>query len=76
MQTISRTPYSRKASSERLTDNDTRPARARAKSIRASLDRFSKTAHTRPFTLVDYLWFVGGFVGIYGTIAGLLWIGG
>ena len=31
---------------------------------------------TRPFTLVDYLWFLGGFVGIYGTIAGLLWIGG
>ena len=25
--------------------------------------------HTRPFTLVDYVWFLGGFVVIYGTIA-------
>ena len=24
---------------------------------------------TRPFTLVDYLWFAGGFVAIYGSIA-------
>ena len=28
--------------------------------------------HTRPFTLVDYLWFAGGFVAIYGSIAVLL----
>ena len=27
---------------------------------------------TRSFTLVDYLWFTGGFVVIYGTIAVLL----
>ncbi len=24
---------------------------------------------TRPFTLVYYLWFTGGFVAIYGSIA-------
>ena len=24
---------------------------------------------TRPFTLTDYLWFAGGFLAIYGTIA-------
>ncbi len=23
----------------------------------------------RPFTLVDYVWFLGGFVAIYGSIA-------
>ena len=38
MQTVSRTPYSRKASSERLTDNGTQPARERAKALRASID--------------------------------------
>ncbi len=24
---------------------------------------------TRPFTFVDYVWFLGGFLAIYGTIA-------
>ena len=24
---------------------------------------------TGPFTLVDYVWFAGGFLAIYGTIA-------
>ncbi len=31
---------------------------------------------TQPFTLVDYLWFAGGFVAIYGTIAALLYVDG
>ena len=31
---------------------------------------------TRPNTLVDYLWFAGGFVAIFGTIAALLSVDG
>ena len=38
MQTVSSTPHSHKASSERLTDNETRPARERAKALRESID--------------------------------------
>ena len=38
--------------------------------------RKASSRQVRPFAIVDYLWFAGGFVAIFGTIAGLLWIGG
>ncbi len=31
---------------------------------------------TRPYTLIDYVWFLGGFVAILGTIAALLSVDG